>query len=289
MLERAVGMDPSYAPAWAALGPRYYYDATYSTGGQQMLQRSDAALERALALDPNLIIAASSLVTNRTERGELAKAYEDAKSLVKRRPDNAQAHFALAYVLRYAGLLEEASHECDTALALDPGNYGYRSCGLVFSEMGKPERAEDFIRLDAGSEWSANSTVHTLLRESKLAEAREKVQKMSNNPYYHRDLLEACLQPRPQSDVDRIAHETESALLQEPDPEPSYFQATTMVFCGQKEIGARLLKSAIERNYCAYAALQSDPLLAKLRGTPEFSQLLSAAKECQEKFLAERK
>jgi hypothetical protein len=76
--------------------------------------------------------------------------------------------------------------------------------------------------------------------------------------------------------------------LQEPDPEPSYFQATTMVFCGQKEIGARLLKSAIERNYCAYAALQSDPLLAKLRGTPEFTQLLSAAKECQQKFLAAR-
>jgi Tfp pilus assembly protein PilF len=289
MLERAVGLDPSYAPAWAALGMRYYFDATYSTGGEPMFQRSNTAYERAVALDPNLIFPAGQLITNRVERGDLGRAYEAGQALVKRRPENGQAHFALAYVLRYAGLLEEASHECDTALALDPGNYGFRSCALVFSEMGKPERAEDFIRLDAGSEWSANSTVHTLLRESKLAEAREKVQKMSNNPYYHRDLLEACLQPRPPSDLDRIAHETESALLHEPDPEPSYFQATTMAFCGQKEIGARLLKSAIERNYCAYAALQSDPLLAKLRGTPEFSQLLSAAKECQEKFLAERK
>jgi hypothetical protein len=49
-----------------------------------------------------------------------------------------------------------------------------------------------------------------------------------------------------------------------------------------------LLNSAIARNYCPYSALQSDPLLAKLRGTPEFSQLLSDAKECQKKFLAER-
>jgi len=32
--------------------------------------------------------------------------------------------------------------------------------------------------------------------------------------------------------------------------------------------------------------LQSDPLLAKLRGTPEFSQLLSAGKECQARYLA---
>src|ERR1700730_13658806 len=62
MLEQAVGIDPSYAPAWAALGVRYYYDASYSTGGEQAFQRSNTAYERALALDPNLITAASQLM-----------------------------------------------------------------------------------------------------------------------------------------------------------------------------------------------------------------------------------
>ncbi len=50
MLERAVGLDPSYAPAWDALG--YYYDAAYSDGGQAAFDRSNAALERAKTLDP---------------------------------------------------------------------------------------------------------------------------------------------------------------------------------------------------------------------------------------------
>ncbi len=59
-------------------------------------------------------------------------------------------------------------------------------------------------------------------------------------------------------------------------------------YCGQKDAAVRLLRSAIEQNYCAYTALQTDPLLAKLRGTPEFSELLSAAKDCQNKFLAGR-
>src|SRR5438876_3819566 len=95
MLERAVGMDPSYATAWAALGLRYYYDATYSNGGELIFQRSNSALERALALDPNLIVAAGQLIANRTERGELTKAYADAKALVKRKPESAQAHFYL--------------------------------------------------------------------------------------------------------------------------------------------------------------------------------------------------
>ena len=29
MLERSVGLDPGFAPAWAALGIRYYYDVVY--------------------------------------------------------------------------------------------------------------------------------------------------------------------------------------------------------------------------------------------------------------------
>jgi TolB-like protein len=48
MLERAVGLDPSYAPAWGALALRYHYDAAYSDGGDAAFQRSNSAFQRAL-------------------------------------------------------------------------------------------------------------------------------------------------------------------------------------------------------------------------------------------------
>src|ERR1700689_2947003 len=48
MLERAVGLDPSYAPAWGALALRYHYDSAYSNGGDAAFQRSNSAFERAL-------------------------------------------------------------------------------------------------------------------------------------------------------------------------------------------------------------------------------------------------
>jgi eukaryotic-like serine/threonine-protein kinase len=281
-LERALEMDPNYAPAWAEVGQRYYYDATYSSGGEQMFQHSNAALERALALDPNLIAAASQVIVNRVDRGEVGKAYEAATGLVKRRPESAQAHFTLGYVLRYAGMLEESTRQCDTAITLAPGNYSFRSCAWAFMELGRFDRARDFIQLDAGSEWANYATPSLLLREGRVAEAREAVKRMASAPHYHRDLTEACLGLRPPSELDRMAREAETGGPSDPDPENSYYQGTLFAYAGKKEAAFHSLKTAIEQNYCAYSNLLSDPLLKGLHSDRRFDELLTAAHDCQQ-------
>src|SRR5580700_1638689 len=182
MLERAVGLDPTYAPAWGYLGLRYHYDGAYSNGGEAMRKRSDAALERAISLDPNYSFAVAWLITNRVEQSQLAKAYQDAKALVARHPENAQAHFALSYVLRYGGAMEESAHECDTALSLDSGSFMLRSCALTFDQLGNYARAMDFLQLDAGSLWASNILVPHYVREGKLAQAKEALQKFADQP-----------------------------------------------------------------------------------------------------------
>jgi serine/threonine protein kinase/tetratricopeptide (TPR) repeat protein len=282
VLEQVVQMDPNYAPAWEQLGLRCYYDGTYSDGGEAMLQRSNQAYERALQLDPNRSVAAGQLITNLVERGELGKAFEAAQAFVKRRPENAQSHFALSYVYRYAGMLEQSTRACDAALALDPGNYMFRSCAWAFMELGNTVRAADFIRLDAGSEWAAYVTPSLLLREGKIAEAQEAVKHMPTAPRYHRDLLEACLQMRPASDLDRIAQELEANRAAEADPEILYYEGALLGYCGKKQAAVDLLQSAVERNYCAYSNLVSDPLLAKLRSDPAIDKVLTSARLCQE-------
>jgi TolB-like protein len=282
VLERVVEVDPTYAPAWEQLGVRCYYDADYSDGGEPMFQRSNNACERAIALDPNRIVAAGQLIANRVERGELGKAYQAAQALVKRRPESAQAHFTMGYVYRYAGMLGQSAGECDTALALDPGNYTFRSCAWAFMELGKTERAADFVRLDAGSEWASYVAPSILLREGKIAEAREAVKRMPSTPRYHRDLLEACLQLRPAADLDRMAEEAETSLPTEPDPETWYYQGALFAYCGKKQAALHLLQSAVEQNYCAHENLLYDPLLTKLRTDTAFDKVLTAAGTCQE-------
>ncbi|HEV7472505.1 MAG TPA: protein kinase, partial [Pyrinomonadaceae bacterium] len=282
VLEHVVQVDPTYAPAWEQLGLRSYYDADYSDGGETMFQRSNEAYERAVSMDPNRVVASGQLIANRVERGELGKAYQAAQALVKRRPESAQAHFVMGYVYRYAGMLEESTSECNTALAIDPGNFAYRSCAWAFMELGKTQRADDFVRLDAGSEWAAYVMPSLLLREGKVAEAREAVKHMPTSPKYHRDLLESCLQLRPASDLDRLAQEAETSLPTDPDSETWYYQGSIFAFCGKKQAALHMFQSAIAQNYCSRSNLLSDPLLGKLRTETGFNNLLSSATDCQQ-------
>jgi len=287
MLERAVGIDSSYAPAWEALGRRYYYDSAYANGGEVMYERSNAALERALALDPDFTSAAGALITNRVERGEFVRAYSDAKALVERHPQSALAHFSLGYVLRYVGAVEESARECDTALSLDPGNYQFRSCALTFDQLGNYARAMDFLQLDAGSVWASGNLGRHYLRERNFAQARQLLQKDPYKPY--NQLVTACLDGSSPATTAGFARQIANNSIAGHDPEVSYVFAATIAFCGQPDIALNLLKSSIiGGHFCAYSGLQNDSLFASLRGTPEFAELLSAAKQCRDDFLAQR-
>jgi tetratricopeptide (TPR) repeat protein len=282
VLEHVVGEDRNYAPAWEALGQRYYFDSLYGGGGESMFQRSNAAYERALALDPNRVAAASNLIVNRVERGELGRAYDAATDLVRRRAQSGDAHFALSYVLRYAGMQEKATEECNTARSLDPGNFTFRSCAWAFMELGQTDRAMDFVHLDAGSEWAAWATPYVYLAAGNLTQAREAARNVAKSPTYHRELLVACTQSQRPGDMDRIVRAEEASVMTEADPEAWYHVGALLAYCGQKDAALRLLKAAVQQNYCAYSALLEDPLLKGLRKETVFNEVLTAASTCQE-------
>ena len=288
MLERAVGLDSSYAPAWNALGQRYYWDAFYANGGESAYKRAESAYQRAAALDPNLTAAASNLALMHAEEGQINRAFDEAQKLVTQRSDSAEAHFSLGYVLRYAGLLEEAARECDMALSLDPGNFAFRSCALAFSELGNYKRALDYVRLDAGSAWSDLVEAPILVRGGKYREALKRLDSsVAARDMRDMQLLKACLEHRPASEIAELAHRVPDFGVA--DPEPRYNVAATYAFCGQTDVALKLLAEAIQGGYCSYPAIDSDPMFAKIRNLPGFQQIRSSAKKCQAKFLDYRR
>ena len=282
MLQQSVKLDPSYAPAWDHLATRYYYEQNYDV--------AESAAERALALDPNLVEAAGNLIVMRTEKGDLNGAYDEALDLVKRRPDSGAAQFILGYVYRYAGLLDDAARQCEKAYTLDSKNYQLRSCGITYELLGKNDRATDFIQLDAGSAWAAANMGDVLLNEGKVEEALQSYKRAdaSGLRYTGSKELELYVTHQPGAQLASAARETESQHMSDRDPEPKYWFAAEMAYVGQKDIALRLLRKAVEQNYCQVYGLDHDPLFANLRRDPEFASIRAAAVECQKRFLAHR-
>jgi eukaryotic-like serine/threonine-protein kinase len=288
MLEHAVVLDPNYAPAWAYLGVRAHYDGAYSDGGGAMLDRSDTALQRALALDPDYVFADAWLASNMVERGDVVHAYQRAKSLVARHPENSQARFSYAYVLRYGGDVEESARQCDAALADDPGDFMLRSCTFTFEQLGDNKRARQFIDLDAGSTWANSNLLRNYVRAGELDQARALVGSSSFLPQTGSVNLGNCIASSPHPTSEDDARAVATKYLTEPDPEPRYVVAGDVLYCGYPQEALQMIEGAVAGHFCAYAGLQNDSLWAKLRGNPQFAEVVAKAKQCRDNFFAQR-
>jgi TolB-like protein len=280
LLQRSVELEPNYAPTWSAIMERSYAASRFGRGGRAMLDQSDAAAQRALALDPDHLEATVFLSQNLAERGELVKAYQLAKKLADSRPDSPGAHHQLSYVLRYAGLVDESGRECDLAFLLDPQTV-WGPCSSTFMEAGNYPRAMNFIRKDFSSEWSKAHAIDIFLRNGNETRALElgppKIAQWSSYK-----MLLACARRKSSSDVSVLAAD----VPVDDDPEVVYFVAGHFAYCGQREQAFRMLRHAIEANYCSYPALDRDPMFASLRNDAEFEAVRSQAVRCQESFLS---
>ena len=229
--------------------------------------------------------AAVPLVLRRAERGQLEAAYDMASALVERHPGNARAQFALGYVFRYAGMLEEAAAQCDAALERDATDRRFRSCGAGFIRLGRYERARDFLRLDAGSEFAAAYGAQISVREGNPQAALEALRKLPDDYALRGEaLLRACLERRSPSEIADVVRQLQSAVQAEPDREQMYLAATSEAVCGRADEAIRLLHRVIRGNYCVYPSLTTDPLLTSVRQHPDFPGVVSEARACRERF-----
>jgi DNA-binding winged helix-turn-helix (wHTH) protein/TolB-like protein len=285
LLQRAVALDDSYAPAWHALSKRYYVEARYGNGDLGLLDDGAAAAERAVAIDPDYVSAAAGLIVARVERGDLEHAFRRAVDLVTRRPDAAEVQFVMSYVLRFMGRLDESAAHCEKAFLLDPRNplSGLRSCAVVFLLRRDYTRTMNYLHLDEGSEFERALTMHMLVAQGKEADAV----RLGSSPqpqWSTFPLLLACAAKRSASEIGKLV----AGVQPSDDPETSYFSAAHLSYCGETAAAGKLLMQAVEGAYCSYPAMTSDPMMANLRASPYYAEVEAAGRRCSGSYGALR-
>jgi len=286
LLEQAVKLDPDYAPAWSQLADRYHYHGLYGRGGAETYSRAVEAAKRALELDPEMVRSQVQLIMISVEQGNLAAAYGAADRLIARRPKVGQAYFVRSYVLRYAGALQQAIRDCDTALALDPNNPAFRSCAISNFLAGRYDRAMDFLALSPGTFFFLDHQTVILMREGRPREALELFRQTNRRVT---PVLAAHLEGQP-LERDAVQQHVDRVLLRS-DPEQLYWLGSILAYSSEHEAGLGLIREGIERSYCSYPFMDTDPMLARLRDDPQmaesYEEARSAGKACHERFLAD--
>jgi DNA-binding winged helix-turn-helix (wHTH) protein/tetratricopeptide (TPR) repeat protein len=282
LLERAVTLEPGFAPAWQALGIRYYAYGTWFAAVESARAQSLAAHRKALELDPGYVAAAQSIVTHRTEAGDLAEAFREAHRLHQHAGPSAETHFALSYVYRYGGMLDEAQRHCELALALDPQDPGLRSCAYSYLYAGKLSRVMDFLKLDEDSFFVQWGTVLYHLRRNDREQALHAARRAADEPT--RRLMQPCLEGARGTALDAPTREFVEHWQRSGDPEASYALAPMLGFCGRRQEALRFLERAVDGSFCAYPALDRDPAWEGWRSEPEFQRIRAKAHACFDRF-----
>jgi len=121
-MERAVALDPDFAPAQAGLALALYMQVLDGVSRDRTgdLQRALAAGLAAVQLDPNDAFAHTALARVYNTRGEQEGALEHCDRAIDLNPSYASGHFGRARALWLSGRPEEALSSIDLAMRLSP-------------------------------------------------------------------------------------------------------------------------------------------------------------------------
>jgi hypothetical protein len=169
-----------------------------------------------------------------------------------------------------------------SAYLLDPQTR-WRSCAITFIESGDYKRAETFTRMEQADEWDRATNIEIFIREGKPDWAMKTGAPEIPHWGSYKMLL-ACAQHRPDAEIAALVPGAEI----DDDPESTYLFAGHLSYCGQTEKALRFLVSAVQAHYCSYPAMDTDPMLANIRGNPKFREVREAGIRCQTEFDAQR-
>lgn len=291
MLEKSADLDPGYAPTFANLGKAYTTSATLRLGGRDQYDHAQAAFEKAMALNPDLVEPRIYMANMLTDTGRVEQAVPLLRTALAANPNNAELHWELGYAYRFAGMLSQSLAEGEHARQIDPEVKITSSALNSYLYLGQYDQ---FLR-----SLPAQETPFVLFYRG-LAEYYEGLTTQAAGDFDHAYLLQPALLfarvgkalsdgvAGHRTEALNLLNQTEDEMEQRgvTDPESMYKVAQAFAALGDQAAALHALSHTIDGGFFCDTCFTRDPLLKGLRGQPEYGRLLSIARQRHDAFQA---
>jgi serine/threonine-protein kinase len=283
ILEASVGLDPTYAPAWAALAGRYINARGY-LHDDTISAKAEAAARKALELNPQLPSALFWLAVYYGEKGDVKNALAICKQLLQVAPNSEYAYQAMGHAYDYAGLPDIALTLFRKAAEINPMAYPYM-IGFVNYQKGNLDEArrELEIRPDSSNETPYWLSIIDFV-EGKTEDAIRRMEILADNSggglfnTIARAML--CAFKGEKEKGKQILDEAETSGAQLASYH-YYLFAQIYAQLDATESCLKMLQGAVRTGYANYPFLMSDPLLASAREAEGFAEIAKAMRNLQ--------
>lgn len=287
ILERSVALEPGDAMAWSELATAYMGYGNIQGGGAASVEKGWQAFEHARGCDPENRLIPDLMAFYLLESNRAPESVRLLRESIRRNPNDSFAHWYLSEAYRYGGALEESVAEGELALRLNPNvarNLTFNTylyLGLYRKFLESLPRAED----------NARTTFYRGLAYCYLKDSRRAAEEFDrayamNSALSHARVGRAfaCALRDQNAQGIRLMRDVEKSAGE--DGEMLYKMAQAYAQLGDRASALRVLRRAIELNFCPYAYFLRDPMLEPVRGEPGYRAAMELARRHQQAFLS---
>jgi serine/threonine-protein kinase len=292
LAEQAIGLDPTFAHAYALLGFLVVLEtANFSEGSRVQLQRAEQAAQQACRLEPQLADAWVALGIAYAQGGRNEDAIRTLRRALELAPNHELALDSIGYAYHYAGLNELAEQSYRRCRAVDPTARRLTWMhGRMLLYLGRTGEAIEGMR------W-ALSTSHSralahlgkfLYYDGKLDEAERVFVRACEADPLMNDLAAPQLAAYLHAARGERHKISPAMLALQPaivgDGDQAYWAGGVYALLGDKEAALAWLRRAVELGNHNYPWFERDMNYNRLRGDPDYEQILARVRPQWERY-----
>jgi DNA-binding winged helix-turn-helix (wHTH) protein/Tfp pilus assembly protein PilF len=291
-LEAAVAIDPSFAEAYAQLARAYNTRAfkfTSQSEGKVLRENADVAVEKALALNPDLAeghFARGLILWTKAKGFPHEQAMMAFRRSLELNPNADETHHQLSMVYSHIGLLEQAQAHVRSAVDINPNNTMARfRVGVYTAWQCRFDESIAILKTvpsDVSPMLVDRVKAEVLIQMGRLAEARAVVdERLSRHPndeggsFTSVSALLFAKQNKPRETDEMIGRAIGLGKDFGHFHHTAYNIASAHAALNRADEAGKWLEAAAEDGFPCYPYFEADPNLNPVRDTPRVTALLS--------------